>query len=173
MNARLGKSNAFLVLGPQVVLLIILAESPDIHIENHTVQISMGVFLGDHGLFDGIHATDRRAVSVAASIGVSGTDALKPGNLLGLLTVEGPHEMAEIWPRCTQNPFEFLTGHDVCIFVVAQKIKPRRIIPFTARRENDRAHLDVRFAFGVLIVDGLGQTHVLAQTATDTNIRID
>ena len=55
MDPRFDKANAG-IFGPVVIFFIILAECPDIHIKNDAIQVSPGVFLGDHGILDGVHA---------------------------------------------------------------------------------------------------------------------
>ena len=90
------KTNPVFIPGPEIIFLVILAECPHIHIKDRTIQFSMGMLLGDHGLFDGVHAAYRRTIPVAAPVGIPGTDTLEPGNALGLFTVQRSHQMAEI-----------------------------------------------------------------------------
>ena len=101
MDPGLDKPDAFLVPGPYIIFLIILAKGPHIHIEDGAIQLVMGVFLCDHGLFYGIHAAYRRAVTISAQVGIPGPDTLQPCDFFGFFPVQRPHEMAEIGPRRT------------------------------------------------------------------------
>ncbi len=86
MNPRFDKADAG-IFGAVIVFLVIFAEGADIHVENHTIQVFIGMFFGNHGVFNGIHAANRRAVAVAALVRISGTDALQPGDLFRILAV--------------------------------------------------------------------------------------
>ena len=70
VHPGLDKADAFLVPGPIIIFFIIFAKRADIHVKNSAVQITSGMFLGDHGILDGVHTADRTAVSVAASVGI-------------------------------------------------------------------------------------------------------
>ncbi len=59
------------VLGPKIIFFIIFSKGADIHIEYGAIQLAAGVFLGDHGFLDGVHAANGRAVAVAAPIDIS------------------------------------------------------------------------------------------------------
>ena len=87
MDPRLDKSNILFFFGPKIVFFIVLSEGADIHVENGTIEIAMGMLFGDHGVFDGIHAADRRAVTIAALVGIPGADALEPGDLFRLFFI--------------------------------------------------------------------------------------
>ena len=59
MDPGLDKTNAFALLCPQVVFLVILTIGTNIHIKNSAIQITAGVLLGNHGILDSIHAAHR------------------------------------------------------------------------------------------------------------------
>ena len=144
MNSCLYKPDAFLVSGAQVVFLVILAKGPDIHIEYGTVKIPVGVFLGDHGFLYGIHAADRRAVAVSATVGISGTDALEPGNFLGIFSVRGPLKMPQGGSRGAQDTLELKACHHVGIALpVIERLHVSRIKCIRTLGEDHRTHLKV------------------------------
>ena len=96
MDTGLDESNSLFVFGPVEVFFIILAECPHVHVENGTIQIAVGMFFGNHGFLDGVHAADRRAVAIAAAVLVPGSDTLQPRYFLGLLPIQRPHEVSKI-----------------------------------------------------------------------------
>ena len=87
VNPGLDKIDALFVSGPVIVFFVILAKCPHVHIEDNTVQVPVSVLLGNHGLFDRVHAAYRRTVTVAAAIAVPGSHALQPRNSFGFLAI--------------------------------------------------------------------------------------
>ena len=59
------RADTLFLFGPQVVLLVVFSKRTNVHVENGTIQISVRMFLGDHGIFNSVHTTDRRTVIVA------------------------------------------------------------------------------------------------------------
>ena len=159
MNPRLDKANPFFFFGPQIVLFIILAKGPYVHVENGAIQVAVGVLFGDHGIFNGIHAANRRAVSVAALVGVTRADALKPGDLLRFFFIRWSYEMSHGGTGGTEKTFKFQTGHYVGIaFIMIEDIHGRRIEGLTAGAQNDRSDFDLFFDNGLAVIDSFRQT---------------
>ena len=173
MDPRLDESDPVLVLGPEIILFIILAEGTDVHIEDGAIQIAVGMFLGNHGFLDRIHAADRRAVAVSAFIGVPGADALKPGDLFGLFPVQRPAQVPPVRSGSAQNAFEFLAGNHIGGFSISQKIQIGRVISLAAGCQNDGADGQSGLPFGVIILNGLGHAHVFTEPAADTGVGVD
>ena len=118
VNPGFDEADALTILCPVVVFFVILAVRADIHIKHSTIQVAVGMFFGDHGILDGIHAANRRTITVAAFIGIPGTDTLKPGDFFWLLFIRRPQQAPHGRPRSTQDAFEFQTGHHVGITAV-------------------------------------------------------
>ena len=57
MDARFDKTDSG-ILGAVVVFFVILSEGADIHVKDNTIQIFPGMFFGNHGIFNGVHAAD-------------------------------------------------------------------------------------------------------------------
>ena len=58
MDAGLDKSDTG-IFGAVIIFFVIFAEGSDIHIENDAIHIALGMFLGNHGIFAGVHAAHR------------------------------------------------------------------------------------------------------------------
>ena len=58
MNAGFDEADAG-IFGAVVVFFVILAKGSDIHIKHDAVQITFGMFFGDHGILAGVHAAHR------------------------------------------------------------------------------------------------------------------
>ena len=165
------EADAVFVLGPPVILLEVLAVGPHVHEENGGVQrIVFAMLLGDDRLLDGIHAADRGTEAVVAVIQVPGTDALEPGDLQGLLVVRGPHQVAGKGSGGGENPLKLHAGHHVgemgvMIGPVLLGIEGRK-----ARRQDDRAHLQLQLFRSQLVghrlgLAGRGALHALGADA--------
>ncbi len=173
MDPRLDKSDPVLVLGPEIIFFIILSEGADVHIEDGAIQIAVGMFLGNHGFLDRIHAADRRTVAVSAFIGVPGSDALKPGDFFGFFPVQRPAQVPPVRAGSAQDAFEFLAGDHVGGFAISQKIQFGRVISLAAGGQYDGADGQCGFALGVIILNGLGNAHVFTEPAADAGVGVD
>ena len=100
MNPAANKADTVLVSGAVVKPLEFLAVGPHIHEKDGAIQTVALVFLGDHGLFDGIHAADRRAVGMIAFVHVPRTNTLKPCDFFGGLMIGNPGHMAHGGTGC-------------------------------------------------------------------------
>ena len=157
MDARLDKTDSG-IFGPVVIFFVILAEGANIHIKNNTIHILPGMFFGNHGIFNGVHATYGRTIAVAALIGVSGTDALQPGNFFGFFLVGWALQMSHGGSRCAENSFELQAGDDVGAgLVMIDVFQLGRIIGFASGTKNHGTDIDFDDFFLLAVVDGIGQ----------------
>jgi hypothetical protein len=162
------------VLGPPVVLFEVLAVGAHVHEEDGGIQgVVFAMLLGDDRLLDGVHAADRGAVAVVAVVQVPGAHALEPGDLQGLLVVRGPHQVAGKGPGGAQDALELQAGHHVGIRGIVVGIVLLGIKDRKARRQDDRAHLQLQLFRSQLVghrqgLAGLGALHTLgANPAVD------
>ena len=161
MHPGFDKTDRFPVPGPDIVFFVILAKGPDIHIKYGTVQISVRMFLCNHRLFDGIHAADRRAVSVAASVGIPGADALEPGDFFRLFFIRGSDQMPQGGAGRTQEPLKLEAGHHVGIgLIMIMVLQDCRVKGFSARAQDDGADRNIFFFSTLVVKDGPGKTRV-------------
>ena len=86
-----------------------------------SVKIPMGMFLCDDGLFYGVHTTNRRTVSIAATVNIPRADTLKPGDLFRFLLIPRPYQMSSGGARCAEYAFELKTREYVGIVFVMVK----------------------------------------------------
>ena len=121
MHTGLDEANALAIPCPVVIFFIILAVRTDIHIKNSAIQVAAGMFFGDHGILDGNHAADRRTITVAAPVGVPGTDTLEPGDFFRFLFIRRSRQVPHGRPGGTQDALEFQTGHHVGVAAVMIK----------------------------------------------------
>ncbi len=174
MDPCLDKSNVLFFFGPKIVFFVVLSKGADIHVENGTIEVSVGMLFGDHGVFDGIHAADRRAVTVAASVGIPGADALEPGDLFRRFFIRRPDQMSHGGTGSAENPFKFKTGHDVwIIFVMIELFQTRRIEGLASGAQHHGAHIDIPFHPNLAVIHSLCQTcvHTLIALRTVTAVQ--
>ena len=139
------EADAVFFFGPPVILLEVFAVGAHVHEEDGGVQGFLAVFLGDDRLLDGVHAADRGAVAVVAVVQVPGAHALEPGDLLGLLVVRRPDQMAGEGTGGAQDALKLQAGDHVGIGGVMVGLVLLGIIGREARRQDDRAHLQFQF----------------------------
>ncbi len=170
MHPGFDETDTLTLFGAQVVAFVILAKRPDVHIEDGTIQVARGVLFGNHGILDGIHAADRRAVAVAAAVGIPGADALEPGNLLRFLLIGGAHQVSHGRPGGTEDPLEFEAADHIGIGLVLVVFGQRRgVIRLAAGCQNDGPDGQVPFHGLLIVVDGFGQAdfHALVALGAD------
>ena len=168
------EADAVFVFGPPVVLLEVLAVGAHVHEENGGVQrIVFAMLLGDDRLLDGVHAADRGAVAVVAVVQVPGAHALEPGDLQGLLVVRGPDQVAGKGPGGAQDALELQAGHHVGIGGVVVGLVLLGIIDLKARRQDDRAHVQLQLFRSQLVGHRLGLAGLGALHALGANPAVD
>ncbi len=173
MDTRTNKADTVLVPGTIIIVLKVLAMSTHIHIKNSRLHVSVSMLHGNHGLFDGVHATNSRAVSIAALMGVARAHTLQPGNLFGFFAVIGAHEVTHIRTGGAQYPLKFHAGDHIGRLRIAVRIKIARIIDLVTHGQDHCADFYLRF-FGLIIISNcFGQTDLFAKPATDAQIPID
>jgi hypothetical protein len=125
-----------------VKALEIFAVGAHVHEEDSGLEIRAGVLLGDDRLLNGIHAADAGTIGMGAGLGVPGTDALQPGNLLGLGFVGRPDEMAPERPGGGEYPLKLQAGdHAGQVAVTIEVIGLFRVKGLKARGQHHRPHL--------------------------------
>ncbi len=139
MNPAADKANAMFVFGIIIIFFKILTVGPHVHVENGAVQIPAGVFLGNHGLLDGIHAADRRTIGIVTAVDVPGTDTLEPGDFLGFFVVRSPDQMPHGRPGGRKDPLHFDGCDHIGVVGIVIIVKRGRIERFKAGRQNNGA----------------------------------
>ena len=77
------------------------------------------MILGQDHLLLGIGAADGRTIAVAALDNLPGTDALNPGDLMGMLLIGGAQYLALVGPRGGEEPLIVHAGDHVLKLSVA------------------------------------------------------
>ncbi len=149
-------THSVVFLCPFDVLVEILPVGPHIHEEDGGLHLG-GVFLGNDGLFGGVHAADGGAVA-PSDMRVPRSDALNPGHLLGMVAVRGPHHLALERSGGGKETFEFDARDDVGESPVTVFTFQGGLEFIKARREDDGADLDLKVLVLQFMVDGLGLT---------------
>ena len=142
-----------LASGPFVVLVEVLPEGPDIHVEDRGLQ-ARGVFAGHQGLFGRGHAADGGAV-VIAGFGVPGADALYPGDSLRFLAVIPADDVSGEGAGGREHPLELDARQDVPVPVEPVFPFALGVKFFEARRQDDGADIQGDGLFRHGVVDGL------------------
>ena len=129
------------LLRPLIEPLEILAESPDIVMENGGLQVGVMILGQDHLLLR-IGAAHPRTIAVPSRDHLPGTDALNPGDLGGMLPVGRAPYLAVVRTGGGQDPFEVEAGDHVShrsVAIVASELRVENLI---AGRQDDRPYLD-------------------------------
>ena len=155
--------DAVLVLGAVHEPVEILAVGADVHEEDGRLE-ALGVLLADDGLLGGVHAAHAGAPGIAA-VGVAGAHALDEGDLLGLLVVGQPLDVAEVGAGRGEDALELDGGDHVGVGAEAVLAAQPRLEGFEPGGGDDRAHLHRFHLVGVVVVDGLGDAGVHALVA--------
>ena len=137
---------------PLVVALEVLAEGADVVVEHRRVDVRVMVLGQDHLLL-GIRAADRRAVGVAAGDDLPGADALDPGDPVRMLAVGRTQDLAFEGTGGGDDAFEFEAGDDVLHLAVAEVAPHRGVEHLEARRQHDRADLDLQLVRLLMQID--------------------
>ena len=118
MYPRSDKSNPMFIPGPIVIFLVVLSEGSHVHIKDGRIQTLFAVVFGYDRLFHRIHTAHGRTVPVSATVVVSRSHTLEPGDLLGFFFIGLPHQMTHGGARCAQDALELQTGHDIGVTLV-------------------------------------------------------
>ena len=151
---RLYKPNARLILGPVVVSLKVFPVGADIHVKDGRIQAARGVFLGQHGLFNGIGTANARAIPSAFQMFIPRTYALQPGNLFRFFFVRRAYHVPAVGTGSGQDALKFEAGHHVLVFAVPIGVVVQGIVGFAAGGHDYRTHVQINIPFFVLIVNG-------------------
>ena len=103
VDAAADKTHAVLVPGVVVAFLEPFAVGAQVHVKNVAVQFFRGMLLGDDGLFDGVHAADRRTVEMIAPVDVPGAHALEPGDAPGSVLSDGRIRWPPVGPEADRS----------------------------------------------------------------------
>ncbi len=107
-----------LLLGPVVKSFEILAVGPDVHIKNGTFQVISGMLLCDNRFLDGIHAANRRAIGIVATVEIPGPHTLEPRHLFGFLVIRQPDQVPAGGAGGRQDPFHLHGGDHVGVISI-------------------------------------------------------
>ncbi len=116
-------------------------------------------------LFLGIRAAYGRTIAIPVrGIHLPGTDALNPGDFVGVLLVGSTQDLALVWPGGAHQPFIVHTGDHVLHLSVAIFIPHLRIKWLKAGGQNDCRYLYFYLLRRLIKIDGL----ILADRFADT-----
>ena len=96
---------------------------------------------------------------------IPGAHALEPGDLLGLLVVRGPDQVAAEGPGGRENPLELQGGHHIGQSVVMVGPALGGIEGLESRRQDHGLHCNIPFLVGLGEVHRPGGTEFLAGLA--------
>jgi hypothetical protein len=117
------------------------------------------MFLGNNGLFSGIHAADSRTVPLIAGV-VPGTHTLNPGNLLGIHVVGGTLNVPMVGAGCRKNSLELQTGYHIGVTVVTILLPKGRISEVKSGGKDYRAHIQFLYFIFLVILYGIDTAKV-------------
>jgi hypothetical protein len=118
------------------------------------------MFLGNNGLFGGIHAADCRTVTLVAGI-VPGTHTLNPGNLLGIHVVGGTLNVPMIGTGSGKNALKLQAGYHIGVTAVTVLLPEGRIGEVKSGCEDYRAHVKFLYLIFLVILDGIDPAKIL------------
>ena len=129
--------------------------------ENGTLCVCIVVF-GQDGLLLGIGTADGRTVAVAALYDLPGTDALNPGQLMGMLLVGSTQYLTCVWPGGAEQPLKVHAGDYVLEVSVVIFLSYLRIKGLNAGRQDDGANVYLSLLRLLVEIDGLILTDCFA-----------
>jgi hypothetical protein len=158
------------VFCPLVVALEVFAVGADIIMEDGTLRVGV-VILSENDLLLGIGTADSRAVAVApfhGRIELAGTNALDPGDLVGMLQIGGAQDLSLVGTCRGQETLVVHGGDQVLEVAVVVLCSCFGIEGVHAGGEDHGGHIDLDFFGNLSEVDGL----VLADRFTDAALLV-
>ena len=155
---------------PIVVGVEPLSEGAHVHVEDRALQVIAGVLLGDDRFLRRVHAADRRAVVVLL---VSRADALDERDPFRRPPVRRPQDVPAGRAGRREDPLELDAGDDVVEADRVQLDALIRVVRLEARREDDRAHVQLDDLLDLRVVDRVGATRLLALAALRANRAVE
>ncbi len=123
------------------------------------------MFFCQNNLFLGIRATYGRTIAVTTGwVDLSGTDALDPGDFLGMYLVGGSKDFTLVWPGGAHQPFIVHAGDHILQLSVAVFIPRFWIKWLKARRQNDSPHFYFYLLRRLVEIDSVVLTYCFAYT---------
>lgn len=102
------------------------------------------MLLGDHGLFDGVHAADRRTIGIVTLVQVPRAHTLEPGDFFWFLVVRTSGEVAARGARSRQDTLHLDGGNHIGQGSIAVIIKTGGIERLKTGGEDHRADIEDR-----------------------------
>ncbi|EKD37256.1 MAG: hypothetical protein ACD_75C01194G0001 [uncultured bacterium] len=155
-NHRPLVDNSGISFGLVDIFVEVFAKGPQFHVKDGGLHFII-MLLGDNRLFGGIHATNRRTPGIGV-MRVTRTDALHPGQPLGMAAVRGPAHDSAAGTGGRKQPLELERSNHVLQLAVAKFPAYFRLIGLQTGSEDDRADFNIELFVAVVKVDGLGIT---------------